>query len=146
MTLMCYEPLTLLNQLQRDINWPFAYNHHSSEGNEPVRANWTPAIDIQEEENSFSIHADLPGVDIKDIEITMENNVLVLKGQRSIRKEEESHNYRRVERVSGTFLRRFSLPDTVDAEKITAKCKDGVLELFVPKRNTVKPRRITIEA
>ena len=71
--------------------------------------------------------------------------MLTLKGQRATEKKEETENYRRVERVRGTFLRRFSLPDAVDAEKVSAKCRDGVLEVFVPKREGAQPRKITIE-
>ena len=103
-------------------------------------------MDIKEEPNQFVIHADLPGVEVKDIDIALENGVLTLKGQRAMEQREESKNYRRVERVRGTFLRRFSLPDAVDAEKVTAKCRDGVLEVLVPKRETAQPRRIAIES
>jgi len=71
--------------------------------------------------------------------------VLTLKGQRVAEKKEETENYRRIERVRGTFLRRFSLPDAVDADKVAAKCKDGVLEVIVPKREAAQPRRIAIE-
>jgi HSP20 family protein len=109
-------------------------------------ADWAPAVDIKEEPSQFIIHADLPGVEIKDIDITLENGVLTLKGQRASEKKEETENYRRIERVRGTFLRRFSLPDAVDAEKVAAKCKDGVLELIVPKREAAQPRRIAIES
>jgi HSP20 family protein len=109
-------------------------------------SDWVPAVDIKEENDSFVIHADLPGVDPKDIEITMEKGVLTLKGQRASESKEETEKYKRVERVRGTFLRRFSLPDTVDAEKITAKTKDGVLELTVPKGQTAQPRKIAVES
>jgi len=103
-------------------------------------------VDIKEEANQFIIHADLPGVEVKDIDISLENGVLTLKGQRSIEQKEETDKYRRVERVRGSFLRRFSLPDAVDAEKVSAKCRDGVLELLVPKREAAQPRRIAIES
>lgn len=146
MALMRYEPLNLLNQLQREVNRLFETSRLGDEEMGNMLADWAPAVDIKEEPAQFVIHADLPGVDIKDIEITLENGVLTLKGQRASEKKEETQQYRRVERVRGTFLRRFSLPDAVDAEKVTAKCKDGVLEVVVPKREAAQPRRIAIES
>ena len=146
MALMRYEPLNLLNQLQREMNRLFESSRLGDEETGHLLADWAPAVDIKEEPNQFVIHADLPGVEVKDIDITLENGVLTLKGQRASEKKEETENYRRIERVRGTFLRRFSLPDAVDAEKVAAKCKDGVLELVVPKREAAQPRRITIES
>lgn len=146
MALMRYEPLNLLNQLQREVNRLFETSRLGDEETGHMLADWAPAVDIKEEPAQFVIHADLPGVDIKDIEITLENGVLTLKGQRAAEKKEETQQYRRIERVRGTFLRRFSLPDAVDAEKVAARCKDGVLEVVVPKREAAQPRRIAIES
>jgi HSP20 family protein len=146
MALMRYEPLNLLNQLQREVNRLFETSRFGDEETGHMLADWMPAVDIKEEPTQFVIHADLPGVDIKDIEVTLENGVLTLKGQRASEKKEETEQYRRVERVRGTFLRRFSLPEAVDAEKVAAKCKDGVLEVIVPKREAAQPRRIAIES
>ena len=146
MTLMRYEPLNLLNQLQREVNRLFETSRFGDEESGHILADWMPAVDIKEEPGQFVIHADLPGVDIKDIEITLENGVLSLKGQRTGEQQEETEQYRRIERVRGTFLRRFSLPDVADADKVSAKCKDGVLEVVVPKREAAKPRRIAIES
>ena len=146
MALMRYEPLNLLNQLQREVNRLFETSRSGDEETGHMLADWMPAVDIKEEPTQFVIHADLPGVELKDIEVTLENGVLTLKGQRATEKKEETEQYRRVERVRGTFLRRFSLPDVADADKVSAKCKDGVLEVMVPKRETAQPRRITIES
>ncbi len=146
MNLMRYEPLSLLNQLQREVNRLFDTNRLGDAETGQLMADWAPAVDIKEEPNRFIIHADLPGVEIKDIEITLENGVLTLKGQRTTEQKEETEQYRRVERLRGVFLRRFSLPDAVDAEKVSAKCKDGVLEVIVPKREGAQPRKIAIEA
>ncbi len=146
MALMRYEPLNLLNQLQREVNRLFETSRSGDEEPGHMLADWMPAVDIKEESAQFIIHADLPGVDLKDIEVTLENGVLTLKGQRATEKKDETEQYRRVERVRGTFLRRFSLPDVADADKVSAKCKDGVLEVMVPKRETAQPRRITIES
>ncbi len=144
MAVIRYEPLNLLNQLQREMNRLFE-NRLGDEESGHLLADWAPAVDIREEPGQFIIHADLPGVEINDIDITLENGVLTLKGQRAGEKQEEARSYRRVERVRGTFLRRFSLPDAVDADKVAARCKDGVLELTVPKRAAAQPRRIAIE-
>lgn len=146
MALMRYEPFNLLNQLQREVNRLLDTGRFGDEEAGNILADWAPAVDIKEEPNQFVIHTDLPGVDIKDIEITLENGVLSLRGQRTAEKEEETGQYRRVERVRGSFLRRFSLPDVADADKVTAKCKDGVLEVVVPKTQAAQPRRITIES
>lgn len=105
---------------------------------------WIPLVDIKEEADKFVIHADIPGVDPKDIDITMEKGILTIKGERETAKEDERQNYKRVERTKGTFYRRFTLPDSVDAEKITATGKHGVLEVIIPKLPVVQPRRINI--
>ncbi len=146
MALMRYEPLNLLNQLQREVKRLIETSRLGDEETGNMLADWAPAVDIKEEPAQFVIHADLPGVDIKDIEITLENGVLTLKGQRAAEKKEETQQYRRVERVRGTFLRRLSLPGAVDAEKVAARGKDGVLEVVVPKREAAQPRRIAIES
>ena len=135
-----------MSQFQREVNHLLDAGRFGDEETGHGLADWAPAVDIKEEPNQFVIHADLPGVEVKDIDIALENGVLTLKGQRAMEQREESKNYRRVERVRGTFLRRFSLPDAVDAEKVTAKCRDGVLEVLVPKRETAQPRRIAIES
>lgn len=146
MALMRYEPFNLLSQLQREVNRLLDTGRLGDEEAGGILADWAPAVDIKEEPNQFVIHADLPGVDIKDIEITLENGVLSLRGQRIAEKKEETGQYRRVERVRGTFLRRFSLPDVAAADQVTAKCKDGVLEVIVPKTQAAQPRRIAIES
>lgn len=146
MTIVRYDPFNVLNQLQREVNRLFDTSRFSDEEATGLSASdWVPAVDIKEEENRFVIHADLPGVDPKDIEITMENGLLTLKGQRIVESKEEAQKYKRIERVRGTFLRRFSLPDSVDSDQIVAKSKDGVLEVIVPKGELPERRKIEIE-
>ena len=87
----------------------------------------------------------MPGVKADDIDVSMENGILTIKGHRESETQQEKENYRRVERFSGTFLRRFTLPDTVDPDGVTAKTQDGVLEIRVPKSSKAQPRRITVE-
>src|SRR5512144_1894305 len=106
-----------------------------------MTSDWVPAVDIKEEGNVYILQADLPGIDPKDIEITLEKGVLTLKGQRAAETKEETEKYRRVERVRGTFLRRFSLPETVETEKVSAKYPNGVLEVIVPKGAATQPRK-----
>lgn len=147
MAIVRYEPLNFLNQLQREVNRLFENRRlFDEEETGLMTSDWAPAVDIKEESDRFLIHADLPGVDPKDIEITMENGVLTLKGQRVSEKKEETDKYKRIERVRGTFLRRFSMPDTVQADKISAACKDGVLEVVVPKGEAAQPRKITVQS
>ena len=150
MSLIKYEPYSLLDHLQKDIfrsalSYPFSRDNTGDDNSNVEVSDWRPAVDIKEEKERYMIHADLPGVEAKDIEITMENGVLALKGERTDDKEEEREGYKRVERVRGTFYRRFSLPDTADTDKIEATCKDGVLEIVVPKQAKLQPRRITVK-
>jgi HSP20 family protein len=142
MTLMRYEPWSLLNQLSREIE----RLHESGDREEPaITADWSPAVDIREESDGYVLHADLPGVEPKDIEVHMENGVLTIRGERRHESTEERENYKRVERVRGSFFRRFALPDTADSDNISARCQNGVLEVRIPKQAQVQPRRITVE-
>lgn len=148
MSLIKYEPYSLLDQLQREFfsnsGFPYSQENSNDDNSNIAVSDWRPAVDIKEEKGRYVIHADLPGVEAKDIDITMENGILTLKGERATNKEEEHEGYKRVERVRGTFYRRFSLPDTADTNNIEAKSKDGVLEIIVPKHEKVQPRRIEV--
>jgi HSP20 family protein len=117
------------------------------EENFPVATNdWAPAVDIKEEDKRFLILADIPGVNPEDIEVEMENGVLSISGQRHAEHEEEKEGYKRIERSYGSFVRRFSLPDTADPESIKAKSKNGALEIVVAKREApIHSHRITVE-
>jgi HSP20 family protein len=108
-------------------------------------ADWTPAVDIREENDRFVLDADIPGIKPEDLEITMEGGVLTLRGHRTTHAGGETNGYRRVERVSGTFYRRFTLPDTADSEAIEASFNQGVLEVSIPKLAKVQPRRIDVK-
>ena len=140
-------PWGLMDRLHRDVDRLVSARllaDHDEEGE--ALANWVPAVDIKEEDGRFLIHADLPGVTADDLEITMEDGVVSLQGRRETSSESNLDGWRRVERVSGRFSRRFSLPDTADAEGIKAEYKNGVLEIEVPKQAKSLPRRITINA
>lgn len=141
MAIQRYRPLSLLDELQREMSSMFRMPAVESSFD---TEEWSPAVDIREDEEKFTIHADLPGVKSKDIEVTAENGVLTIKGERESHKEEDKDNYRRVERFSGSFMRRFTLPERADLENISAKTRDGVLELTIPKSAEDKPRRIEV--
>ena len=149
MNVVRYEPWGLLGRLNRELD-AFLQNRplgtpDDTESN-VVTSNWMPSVDIKEDDKQFTMVADIPGVDPKDIEITMENGVLTLKGEREHEVKEEHEAYRRVERTHGTFYRRFSLPETADAEHITAKGENGVLTVTIPKREKAQPKRIEVVA
>ena len=151
MALVRYEPWNLLDRLQKEFNLqnlldPYVREVEGEDNSNVVTSHWRPAVDIKEEEDRFVIYADLPGVDPDDIEITMEQGVLTLKGERSEETTKEREGYKRVERVNGSFYRRFSLPDIADAERIEAKGKNGVLEITLPKQEKAKPKRITVKS
>lgn len=107
---------------------------------------WTPRVDVREEASRFVILADLPGIDPADIEVQMDRNVLTLKGERKSETQDEGAKFTRVERRHGRFERRFTLPESADAEGISASGKHGVLEISIPKKAESSPRRITINA
>jgi HSP20 family protein len=114
---------------------------------EPVRRGlWNPAFDVTEDANRILLTADLPGVDQQGLDIQIEQQVLTLKGERKIARATETAGelYRRQERVAGSFTRQFRLPPTVDAEKISASLKDGVLTLTLPKKAEAQPRQIKV--
>ena len=116
---------------------------------EPWRLNsvaWIPSVDVREEDSRFVVYADLPGVDAKDIEITAEKGVLTLRGERKSGTKNEGNGFERVERVAGSFLRRFTLPEDANADGISARHVNGVLEVTIPKQQQVQPKRISVEA
>ena len=146
MAITRFEPFNLMNQLQREVNRLFDTSRFDDEDTSHfTTSDWAPAVDIKEEGHAYILQADLPGVEPKEIEITLKNGILTLRGQRTAEPKEEIEKYRRAERVRGTFLRRFSLPDTVETEKVSAKSTNGVLEVTVPKGSAAQPRKITVE-
>ncbi len=141
MAITRYEPWSILTQLQKELE--NAYTGGSGEGS-VATAEWAPAVDIKEDAERFVIYADLPGVKPEEIDVSMENGVLTIKGEKKSEVETNKAGYKRIERTYGSFYRRFSLPDTADADAITAKSNNGVLEIVIPKRETVRPKKITV--
>ena len=140
-----YEPWNLLNQFRREVDQMFTRANPTVGDSSIATSTWVPHVDIREDTDQFIIEADIPGVEPKDIEISMENGVLTIKGERKIEKYEEGKNYHRVERMHGTCYRRFSLPDTADAEKVTATGKHGVLQIYIAKKAVAQPRKISVQ-
>jgi len=131
--------------LPEEVNRLFwGLNRATPEEDEAV-AEWSPAVDVYEDSEALRVHAELPGLKKEDVKINVREGVLTLRGERKFESEEKKDNYFRVERNYGTFLRSFSLPNTVDPEQIRATMKDGVLELVIPKKPEAKPREIQVE-
>ena len=120
------------------------FQNEESDGSSVVTSQWAPRVDIKEEEQRFVIFADVPGVDPANIEVSMEKGILTLNGERTVEKQEQTGRFTRVERAHGIFHRRFALPDSADADGISATGKHGVLEIVIPKKAEKAPRRITI--
>jgi len=142
MALIKWDPFREFNTLQERLGGMLGKNFETGMSTTA----WNPAVDIFENENDIVIKAELPGMNAKDIEVKLENNVLMLKGERRFEKETKEENYHRVEREYGTFSRSFSLPMAVNAEKVTAEYKDGVLKIVLPKKEETKPKPIKIAA
>lgn len=105
---------------------------------------WAPAVDIHESEHELTVKADLPGIDAKDLDIRVENNILTIRGDRKFEKKVNEDSYLRVERAYGSFSRSFSLANTVNSDAIKADYQNGVLTLVVPKREEAKPKQIRV--
>ncbi len=146
MSLMNYDPLFSVRQLQDDINRLFSgWSTNDTSG---VTADWVPSVDINEFDEKFQLFIDVPGVDPKDVEITLESGVLTITGERFAQAEKADENIvrRRTERGTGRFYRRFILPESVDADKVKATDRHGVLEISIPKQAKAMPRRIEVAA
>lgn len=148
MNITRFEPWNLFDMLQRDMDRLAGRRGGFSGGEDNGHsvADWVPAVDIVEEKDRFVLRADVPGVKPEDIDVNMENGVLSVSGHRFEETTEESEGIKRLERLSGKFYRRFSLPESADAEEISAKSANGILEVVIPKQAAVKARRITVQS
>jgi HSP20 family protein len=146
MSTVRYEPWTMMNRLHQQLDQLFGDNFRAPEASSSPDVAWIPAVDVHEEAERFVVRADLPGVEPKDVEVTTEDGVLTIRGERRAEKRENRQGFERLERISGTFIRRFTLPETAQPEGIKAKQSNGVLEVVIPKQPKVEPRRIQIDA
>lgn len=146
MSITKYDPFRDLRTLQDEVNRLFSTNFGHAYGDEGItRGAWTPNVDVYENKDQLIIEAELPGMNREDFELTVENNVLTLRGERHFTKKDDSDNYHRVERSYGAFSRSFTLPQTVSGEGAAAEYKNGVLRVTLRKREEVKARRIEIK-
>lgn len=116
------------------------------EGDEALATDWRPAIDVSERDKEYLVRADLPGVDAKDIDVTLEDGMLTVRGERKEERREDDEGFHRVERFSGSFFRRVAMPDAAEDGKVKARFDKGVLEITVPKGKVHSKRRIEIES
>ena len=137
MNIAIREPWGLLNRLNRDLEGYL--------GNSSTEVAYIPAVDVFEEKDRFVVKADLPGVNPEEIEVTAEKGVLSLRGERKTEKRENTEGYERLERVTGSFTRRFALPENVQADAIKATYTNGVLEVSIPKQPVVAAKRIAVQ-
>jgi HSP20 family protein len=141
-----YDPFRDLRSLQEEVNRLFSTNLTRAFGDDEgiARGAWNPTVDIYENKDQIVIEAELPGMSREDFDLSFENNVITLRGERRFEKRDESDNYHRVERSYGSFARSFTLPPTVSGEGIAAEYRNGVLRVTLPKREEIKARRIEI--
>lgn len=140
MAITRYGPWGLINQLQRELE-----RGRDAEGS-AATAEWAPAVDIKEDAGQFVLHADIPGVKPEEIDVSMEEGVLTIKGEKQTEAKIEDKDYKRVERTFGSFYRRFSMPDTANPDAISAVSKQGVLEIIIPKREAAQPKKIKVSS
>jgi HSP20 family protein len=148
MAVLRYEPWNVVSQLHNEINRVFG-NLNDAEGSSAT-SEWTPAVDVREYSDRFQLLLDVPGVDPKDVEITLDSGVLTVSGNRLEERVAgtngtEQPQQERIERRLGRFHRRFILPDTADAENVNASGRNGVLEIVILKQPKSQPRRITVK-
>jgi HSP20 family protein len=147
MNIVKYDPFGDLRNLQDEMNRLFSGTFsRGGRQDEIMRGAWSPQVDIFENKNEIVLEAELPGMKSEDVNISIENNILTLHGERKFEKKDEGDNFHRVERSYGSFTRSFTLPPTVSSENANAEFENGVLRLTLAKREEAKPRRIEIKA
>lgn len=145
MALVKYNPLKELRTMQEQMNRLLNISwNHDIPGEDMKEGIWQPSVDIYETADAIVIKAELPGVDQKDIDVRIEENTLILRGERKHEGEVKKENYHRIERYFGTFQRSFSLPATIDQENVAAICEKGVLTISLPKKEQIIPKQINV--
>ena len=148
MAIVRWEPfrdlVTLQDRMNRLFDDAFHGGGRTATEEDWAMGAWAPAVDIYEQDGSIVLKAELPGVNPKDVDVRVENNILTLRGERKFEGEVKKESYHRVERAYGTFTRSFTLPNVVDTEKIKAEYKDGLLRMTLPKKEEARPKQISI--
>ncbi len=147
MALARWEPFREISRMQDELNRFFDDRlwRMRDSNKEELGAAFMPAVDVYEDQDGLVLSVEVPGMEPKDVDLRIENGVLTLRGERKLEREDRKENYLRVERSYGTFARSFSLPPTVDAERVKADYKNGVLRVQLPKREEAKPRSIKVK-
>jgi HSP20 family protein len=146
MSTVRYDPFRDLRTLQEEVNRLFKGNLGRTFDDEGIaRGSWSPSVDIYENKDQIVLEAELPGMKRADFDVSVENNVITLRGERQFEKKDDADNYHRVERAYGSFTRSFTLPNTVSTEGAIAEYRNGVLRVTLPKREETKARRIEIK-
>lgn len=144
MNIMRYDPFRDVRNLQDEVNRLFSFGSPRLSGQEEMSTGWSPSVDIYEKENQLVLEAELPGMKRDEFELSIENNVITLKGERHFEKKDEGDNYHRIERAYGSFTRSFNLPRTVSTDDIKAEFNNGILTVALPKKEEAKARKIEI--
>jgi HSP20 family protein len=144
-----FDPFEDMVRLQREVNRLFEDNSRSGVRNGSELANartWAPAVDIVEDQNEIVLRAELPGIDRNSIDIELTGETLTIKGERKFEDTQQRENYIRIERSYGTFQRSFTIGVPVQADKVAASYKDGVLEVHLPKSEATKPKKVQVKS
>src|ERR1700736_2201642 len=139
-----WEPFREFSTLQDRMNRLFRETQGNTQDDSLTTSSSAPAVDVYEDEHNVTLKIEVPGIDEKDIDVRIENNTLVVHGERKIEKEEKEENYRRVERQYGSFTRTFTLPNTVETETVSATYDKGVLKVKLAKKAEAKPKQIKV--
>ena len=145
MNIARFEPWNFVDLLRSDLD-RLAGQRAIARNDDGTVADWVPAVDIHEEKDRYLLRADVPGVAAEDIDVSMDNGILKVSGERRAEARTDTGGVQRIERVTGRFFRHFTLPETADAEGITAKVSNGILEVSIPKLPEIQARRISVEA
>jgi len=147
MALIRWDPFREMSSLQERMNRLMSDFRTRSSWSEEEMAQgaWVPSVDIYETKESIVLNVELPGVSKEDMSLEVKDNTLTIKGEKKLEKDVKEENYHRMERTYGSFMRMFTLPNTVQQEKVKAKFRDGVLEIIIPKAEEAKPKQIKVD-
>lgn len=140
-----WSPLHEMDEIRSEMNRLFDYAFGGQNSNGLLESVWAPAVDVIQEADRFVIHADLPGMKREDIDITMNGNTLSVSGEKKFENETKEGSYFRSERYSGRFHRSIEMPHSIDANRIEASYKDGVLTISLPKSEEARPKQIKVQ-